>query len=80
MVTYARLFVGWQFALREMGIAQLVYLVGFSLSFLLEGYTGLAITLGAIVTLCVMMQVTGRALAWRRPPANTAWGGGRLPG
>jgi len=69
VVTYARLFVGWRFALREMGIAQLVYLVGFSLSFLLEGYTGLAITFGAIVTLCVMMQVTGRAFA---PPGGLA--------
>jgi hypothetical protein len=68
VVTYARLFVGWRFALREMGIAQLVYLVGFSLSFLLEGYTGLAITVGAIVTLCVMMQVTGRAFSTRTPP------------
>jgi len=81
VVTYARLFVGWCFALREMGIAQLIYLVGFSLSFLLEGYTGLAITIGAIVTLCVMMQVTGRAFS--APPGEPALAvrrpGGSLP-
>jgi hypothetical protein len=62
VTTYAALLVGWRFALREMGIAQLLYLVGFSLTFLLDGYTGLAITVGAIATLCVMMQVTGRKL------------------
>ncbi|MCI0673839.1 MAG: cell envelope integrity protein CreD, partial [Myxococcaceae bacterium] len=58
-VTYARLFTGWRFALRELGLSQLVYLVLFSLTFLLEGFTGLAITVGAIVTLFLMMQVTG---------------------
>jgi Inner membrane protein CreD len=60
VVTYARLFVGWKFALREMGIAQLIYLVLFSFTFMWEGFTGLAITVGAILTLFVMMQVTGR--------------------
>ncbi len=59
-VTYARLFVGWGFALRSMGIAQLVYLVLFSFTFFWEGFTGLAITAGAIATLFVMMQITGR--------------------
>lgn len=34
VVTYARLFVGWKFALREMGIAQALYLVLFSVTFL----------------------------------------------
>jgi hypothetical protein len=63
VVTYARLFVGWRFALREMGIAQLLYLVLFSVSFFWQGFTGLAITVGAVLTLAVMMQVTG--LAWR---------------
>ena len=63
VVSYARLFVGWRFALREVGISQVLYLVLFSYSFLWEGFTGLAITLGAIGTLFVMMQVTGR-LDW----------------
>lgn len=64
-VTYARLFVGWRFALVELGLAQLVYLVLFSSSFFWAGFTGLAITVGAIVTLAVMMQITGRT-DWRK--------------
>jgi len=61
IVSYARLFVGWKFALREMGIAQALYLVLFSVTFLWKGFTGLSITVGAILSLFVMMQVTGRA-------------------
>jgi inner membrane protein involved in colicin E2 resistance len=60
VTTYARLFVGWRFALREMGISQLIYLVLFSYTFFWEGFTGLAITIGAILTLFVVMQITGR--------------------
>jgi inner membrane protein involved in colicin E2 resistance len=72
--TYARLFVGWRFALREMGISQLIYLVLFSYTFFWEGFTGLAITIGAILTLFVVMQITGR-VRWsdvfrRRPEAG----------
>jgi inner membrane protein involved in colicin E2 resistance len=64
VVSYARLFVGWKFALREMGSAQLLYLVLFSYTFFWEGFTGLAITIGAICTLFFVMQVTGRT-NWR---------------
>ena len=60
IVSYARLFVGWRFALGEMAAAQLIYLVLFSFTFFWTGFTGLAITVGAIVTLAVMMQFTGR--------------------
>lgn len=60
VVSYARLFVGWRFALREMGLAQLIYLVLFSHTFFWEGFTGLAVTIGAIVTLFIVMQITGR--------------------
>jgi hypothetical protein len=60
IVSYAKLFVGWRFALREMALAQLVYLVLFSFTFFWTGFTGLAITIGAILTLFVMMQFTGR--------------------
>jgi inner membrane protein CreD len=60
VVSYARLFVGWKFALLYMGISQLLYLVLFSFTFFWEGFTGLSITVGAIVTLFVMMQFTGR--------------------
>ena len=69
VVSYARLFVGWTFALREMGIAQLLYLVLFSYTFFWEGFTGLAITIGAIATLFFVMQVTGRT-DWRRAGAQ----------
>src|SRR5262249_37163733 len=41
VISYARLFVGWRFALREMGVAQLLFLVLFSITFFWEGYTGL---------------------------------------
>jgi len=64
VVSYARLFVGWTFALREIGIAQLLYLVLFSYSFFWDGFTGLAITIGAIATLFFVMQITGRS-DWR---------------
>jgi hypothetical protein len=60
VISYARLFVGWRFAVVEMGLSQLVYLVLFSLTFFWEGYTGLAITIGAILTLFLVMQITGR--------------------
>jgi hypothetical protein len=60
VVTYARLFVGWRFALLEIGLSQFVYLILFSLTFFWEGYTGLAIALGAVLTLFLVMQLTGR--------------------
>jgi hypothetical protein len=44
----------------ESGIAQLVYLILFSLTLFNEGWSGLAITIGAIATLFVTMQATGR--------------------
>ncbi len=69
VVSYARLFVGWTFALREMGIAQVLYLVLFSYTFFWEGFTGLAITIGAIATLFFVMQVTGRT-TWRHAIAE----------
>ena len=55
-----RLVVGDRFAYREAALAQIVYLVLFSYAFFLRGYTGLAVTIGAIVTLFVVMQATGR--------------------
>ena len=65
VISYARLFVGWRFALLEMGLSQLVYLVVFSFTFFWQGFTGLAITIGAILTLFMMMQATGR-YEWRK--------------
>ena len=71
VVSYARLFVGWRFALREMGLAQVVYLVLFSYTFFWEGFTGLAITIGAVLTLFFVMQVTGRTSWQHAAPRRT---------
>jgi len=60
VVSYLRLVVGMRFAAVEAGSAQLVYLVLFSYAFFFKGFTGLAITIGAIITLFVVMQATGR--------------------
>jgi hypothetical protein len=60
VVTYLRLVVNLRFAVAEAGLAQLIYLVLFSYAFFFEGFTGLAITIGAILTLFVVMQMTGR--------------------
>ncbi len=60
VVSYLRLVAGPRFALREAGLAQLVYLVLFGYAFFFEGYTGLTVTVGAVITLFVLMQVTAR--------------------
>lgn len=60
VVSYLRLVVGMRFAAVEAGVAQLIYLVLFSYAFFFEGFTGLAIAIGAILTLFVVMQLTGR--------------------
>ena len=60
VVTYLRLVVGTQFAIREAALAQIIYLVLFSYAFFFKGMTGLSITIGAITTLFVVMQMTGR--------------------
>ena len=60
VVSYLRLVVGIGFASREAALAQFIYLVLFSYAFFLNGFTGLAITIGSVLTLFVVMQVTGR--------------------
>lgn len=60
VISYLRLVVGIRFAAVEAGLAQFVYLVLFSYAFFFKGLTGLTITIGAIVTLFVVMQMTGR--------------------
>jgi hypothetical protein len=60
VVSYLRLVVSTRFALRETAAAQLLYLIVFSLAHLWDGYTGLTITVLAISTLFVLMQMTGR--------------------
>ena len=63
VVSYLRLVVGLRFAALEAGVAQLIYLVLFSYAFFFKGFTGLAVTIGLIVTLFAVMQVTGR-MSW----------------
>ena len=60
VVTYLRLVVNLRFAVVEAGLSQLIYLILFSYAFFFAGFTGLAITIGAILTLFVVMQMTGR--------------------
>jgi hypothetical protein len=59
-ISYLRLVVGWRFAAVQNGLAQLVYLVLFSYALFNEGWSGLTITIGAILTLFAIMQLTGR--------------------
>ncbi|HEX5736684.1 MAG TPA: inner membrane CreD family protein [Blastocatellia bacterium] len=60
VISYMRIVVGSRFAYIETGLSQFVYLIGFSYAFFIEGFTGLAVTIGSIVTLFVVMQMTAR--------------------
>lgn len=60
VTSYLRMVVGNRFAFFAAGAAQLVYLVLFSYAFFFKGLTGLAVTIGAIVTLFVLMQTTAK--------------------
>ena len=60
VVTYLRRAAGLRSTVREAALAQLVYLVLFSYAFFFEGYTGLTVTIGAVLTLFVLMQITAR--------------------
>ena len=69
VVSYLRLVAGIRFAAVEAGGAQLIYLVLFSYAFFLKGFTGLAITIGSVLTLFVVMQATGR-IRWQEKFAS----------
>ena len=60
VISYLRIVVGARFAAIEAGISQFIFLVLFSLAHFFEGYTGLTVTIGAIITLWVMMMLTAR--------------------
>ncbi len=60
VVSYLRVVAGLRTALVRAGLAQLVFLVLFSYAFFFEGYTGLTVTVGAVLTLFVLMQLTAR--------------------
>ena len=60
VVSYLRVVAGMRFALREAGLLQFIYLVGFSYTFFLEGYSALCVTVASINTLYVVMQLTAK--------------------
>jgi len=70
VVSYLRLVAGNRFAFGKAGLAQLVFLVLFSYAFFFEGYAGLTVTVGAVVTLFVLMQMTGR-VDWEQVLASS---------
>jgi hypothetical protein len=73
VVSYLRLAVGMRFAAVEAATAQVIYLVLFSYAFFFKGFTGLAVTIGCIVTLFVVMQMTGR-IRWAEKFGGRNWG------
>jgi hypothetical protein len=60
VASYLRLVVSPVFAYREAAFCQLVYQVGFSAAHFLPGYTGLTVSVLAVLTLFILMQLTGR--------------------
>ena len=58
VVGYLWVVVGKSRALFEIAVSQLVFLVLFSYSFFFEGFTGLAITIGVVLTLAFFMIKT----------------------
>ena len=73
VVTYLKRVVGMRFALLEAGLSQVIYHFLFALAHFFEGYTGLAITIGAILTLGFVMHLTAKvnwADAFSSPPTK----------
>ena len=60
VASYLRIVSGAKRRLWPAAAAQTVYLVAFSYAFFFEGLTGLAVTIGAVLTLFVLMQTTAR--------------------
>jgi hypothetical protein len=58
-VGYLMLVIGKGTALREIAASQFIFLVLFSYSFFFEGFTGLAVTVGSVLTLAYFMAKTG---------------------
>ena len=75
VVSYLRLVLGLRFASGEAAFAQFIYLVMFSYAFFFKGFTGLAVTIGSILTLFVVMQITGR-VRWAEKFSAKSEGGG----
>lgn len=60
VVSYLRIVMGHRAAWLQAGAAQLIFLVGFSCAFFVEGKSGLSVAVGATLTLFVLMQLTAR--------------------
>ena len=84
VVNYMWLVIGAKFAVVDVGLAQLVYLTGFSYAFFWTSWTGLTIVIVAVITLAVLMVMTARVdwdEVFRRPAATAAaTGRGAPPG
>jgi hypothetical protein len=65
VTSYLRVVAGSHFAIARAGVSQIVFLVLFSYAFFFEGFTGLTVTIGSVVTLFVLMQATAR-VDWAR--------------
>ncbi len=64
VVSYLKSALGPQFPWKVAALGQIFYLVLFSYSFFLQGMTGLTVTIGAVMTLAVLMKLTA-SLDWR---------------
>lgn len=60
VVSYMRIVVDSKFAFREVAISQFIFLVLFTFSHFFKGLTGLIVTIGAIITLGIVMHLTAR--------------------
>ena len=69
VMSYLRRVVSPRFALLEAGVAQFLYLVVFALAHLLEGYTGLCVTVLGIATLGAIMHLTAD-IDWTLPETS----------
>ncbi len=70
VVAYLRVVIGWNRVLVEIAVSQFVFLVLFSYSFFLKGLTGLAITIGSVLTLAFFMWKTA-GVDWNTVFART---------
>ncbi len=60
VVSYLLRAAGAKFTLTVAAPSQIIFLVLFSYSFFFPGYTGLAVTIGAVLTLAILMHLTAK--------------------
>ncbi|MEK6793826.1 MAG: inner membrane CreD family protein [Spirochaetota bacterium] len=75
--SYLRIFTTTLFAFVFSPLAQIVYLITFSFSFFFKGTTGFMLTIVSVITLFVLMQLTGKidwGMVFSRPsgPSGTS--------